>query len=131
LNYIHDVGIVTEASYAYTGTVGSCKATSGNKIVSSYKMLTAGDTGSLKSAVGTEPISVCLDASNWSLYKSGVFSNCGKTLNHAVLLVGYEDSGNWIVKNSWGAGWGEKGFIRLAPGDTCGIADHAILVSVN
>jgi len=39
-------------------------------------------------------------------------------LNHAVQLVGYgtdEAEGDyWIVRNSWGTGWGEGGYIRLA-----------------
>lgn len=96
-----------------------------------WTMIKAGDFTTLKNTVAASPVSVCLDASNWSLYKSGVFSNCGSSnLNHAVLLVGYEDSGAWIVKNSWGTSWGETGYIRLAPGDTCGIAEHAITANI-
>ena len=77
------------------------------------------------------PSSVCVDASNWSLYRSGVFNNCGTSvLNHAVLAVGYEDNGNWIVKNSWGSSWGEQGFIRLAPGGTCGIDKHVVVPNI-
>jgi len=132
LNFINAYGINTESGYPYTGRLGSCTNPSGTKILASpgFKMLAAGDTGSLKTAVGSEPVSICVDATNWSLYKSGVFNNCKNALNHAVLLVGYEDNGTWIVKNSWGTTWGENGFIRLATGNTCGIADHAILVSV-
>ena len=51
------------------------------------------------------PVSVCVDATNWSFYSTGVFDNCGERLNHAVLLVGYVDDLKgkyWIVKNSWG-----------------------------
>jgi len=55
-------------------------------------------------------------------------SNCGTNLDHGVLAVGY---GTWtdgtryyIVKNSWGAGWGDHGFIKIemvdGPG-ACGI----------
>jgi len=48
---------------------------------------------------------------------------CGKSLDHGVLLAGYTDT-YWLVKNSWGASWGESGYIRLqAPADTCGLAD--------
>lgn len=56
---------------------------------------------------------MCVDASNWSHYGKGIFNNCGKKLNHAVLLVGYDAAGNWIVRNSWSKRWGEQGFIRL------------------
>lgn len=44
-------------------------------------------------------------------------------LNHGVLLVGYfSEDDSWLVKNSWGTKWGEKGYIRLQGGNTCGIA---------
>jgi hypothetical protein len=55
---------------------------------------------------------------------SGVFSNCATSINHAVLLVGIV-GGNWKIKNSWGTGWGESGFIRLAAGNTCGVCAYA------
>ena len=45
-------------------------------------------------------------------YKSGVFNekNAGM-VNHVVLLVGWDDEKQaWLVKNSWGEEWGEKGF---------------------
>lgn len=74
------------------------------------------------------PVSVSVDATNWHLYKEGVFDNCdNKITNHAVLAVGFEESGNWIVRNSWGTGWGEEGFIRLVPGNTCKILYRAYI----
>ena len=65
-----------------------------------------------------------MDASNWAQYHSGVFNNCATNINHCVLLVGTDASGVWKIKNSWGTSWGEGGFIRLAPGNTCGVCAY-------
>ena len=70
------------------------------------------------------PLSVTVDATNWSHYTSGVFNNCRASINHAVLLVGVV-GGNWKIKNSWGTSWGESGYIRLASGNTCGVCQYA------
>ena len=78
------------------------------------------------------PITVAVDASSaaFKFYKSGIFSHadkCGTDLNHAITLVGYNntsDQSYWIVRNSWGTDWGENGYIRMAilGGDgVCGI----------
>jgi len=37
---------------------------------------------------------------------------CGTELNHAVTTVGYADD-YWLVKNSWGPAWGDKGYVRI------------------
>jgi len=69
-------------------------------------------------------------------YRSGVLSRkCSgawKKLDHCVQLVGYDTTAStpyWKVKNSWGTGWGERGYIRLPMGEnSCGIADEATYV---
>ena len=131
-NYINSAGIVLESQYPYTARGGSCKdvSTTAKKFLNSAKpwsMLNGIE--SIKSALGSSgPVSICVDASNWSAYKSGVFKNCGTTtLNHAVTAIGYEADGTWIVRNSWGTTWGEQGFIRLAAGGTCGLDKHALI----
>lgn len=50
---------------------------------------------------------VAVDASAWQTYKNGVMSNCGTSIDHAVLLVGVSQEHNaWLIRNSWGTGWG-------------------------
>jgi C1A family cysteine protease len=63
----------------------------------------------------------------WQFYSSGIFNGCtgSPDLNHAVTLVGY-DTTKWIVKNSWGTGWGEGGYIYLSMGNMCGILEEAV-----
>lgn len=70
---------------------------------------------------------MAVDASSWSSYRGGILKCSSTRLNHGVTLVGTTE-GNWHVKNSWGAGWGEKGFVRVTS-DTkgnCGICNMAV-----
>ncbi len=49
---------------------------------------------------------------------------CSKTLNHAVVVVGYTKDA-WIIQNSWGTDWGEKGRMHLKRGkNLCGVASY-------
>jgi len=101
---------------------------------SAHTDVPANDESQLQLASAQQPVSVAIDASgpSFQLYKSGIMSNtdCGTTLDHGVLLVGYGTEGTqdyWIVKNSWGAAWGEEGYIRFArnvadKAGECGIA---------
>lgn len=80
----------------------------------------------MENALNSRPVSVAVDATNWGQYKNGVFANCAKNVNHGVLAVGYTND-YWKVKNSWGTGWGEDGYIRVSrAGDknTCAICNY-------
>ena len=69
------------------------------------------------------PITVSVAAHDWHLYSKGVFyeplnSTKSTDIDHLVVLEGYgtdEETGEdyWLVRNSWGPLWGEKGYIRL------------------
>ena len=122
--YVKDHGIVHEDEYAYKAVKQACAKPAGGPFkISGFTDIK--DCNTLATALASRPISVAVDATNWSQYKSGVFDNCGTGINHAVLLVGTDSTGVWKVKNSWGTGWGESGFIRLARGNTCGICNVA------
>jgi C1A family cysteine protease len=93
---------------------------------------TPGDDG-LQAALAGSCVSVGVDASQWNSYTGGVLTDCGTQLDHAVVATGFasDQGGYYIVRNSWGAGWGENGFIFIAgSGDVCGITDNAITVQV-
>jgi len=77
----------------------------------------------LANALNNRPISVAVDATNWSPYKTGIFNDCATALNHGVFLVGSTND-YWKIKNSWSASWGEQGYIRLSRGNTCGICNQ-------
>ncbi len=118
LAYVKDHGIANSSEYAYTAKTGTCQKQGGGFKIASVPS-TKGCTG-LQNAIQSRPIGVSADATNWSKYSSGIFNNCGNSLNHDILLVGLAAT-YWKIKNSWGSTWGEKGFIRLAPGNTCGV----------
>lgn len=134
-NYIIKYGLDTLASYPYRGDSSwQCAADKGKvgAHIKNYKWATShvNETLMMVNLVGWAPLSICLDASTWSSYTGGILSsNCGSTLDHCVQLVGYGTSNNvdyWLVRNSWGADWGEQGYIRvIRDKNMCGIADSA------
>jgi len=124
-------GACLEADYAYTAKNGVCKTCAGKANVAKYTDV-ARSEASLLAASNLGPISVAIEAdqSGFQFYSSGVFhGTCGTNLDHGVLVVGYGDEGTtpyWIVKNSWGARWGEQGYIRIQRNlNLCGISNEA------
>jgi len=127
---IQSGGLDTEASYPYTGQDGTCASSSGTvgATISSVQGPIS-DEGDMYTQLGSSPLSICCDASAWQDYSGGVLTadQCGSDIDHAIQLTGYSPSqgGYWIVRNSWGASWGENGFIWLQYGqDTCGITSN-------
>ncbi|XP_060537688.1 procathepsin L-like [Pantherophis guttatus] len=133
-------GINSEKSYPYDGVDRqSCRYDPDESITrcNSFGQIMENDEKGLQEAVAKiGPVSVGIDArsSKFHFYKSGIFRepNDGeKQTNHAMLIVGYNDSsegnGHWILKNSWSTLWGEKGYMRLAKGSNqCKVAEHAV-----
>ncbi|XP_064188616.1 procathepsin L [Anguilla rostrata] len=138
--YVLNNGLQSEASYPYTAEdTQPCYYNSRKSVarIRDYRFIPAGDEQALADAVATiGPITVALDADHPSFmfYSSGIYEepNCNpNSLSHAVLLVGYGTEGGkdyWLIKNSWGTGWGEGGYMRMIRNENnaCGIASYAL-----
>ncbi|WVZ87631.1 hypothetical protein U9M48_034238 [Paspalum notatum var. saurae] len=137
---IKNGGIDTEDDYPYKAVDGKCDINRKNaKVVSidGFEDVPENDEKSLQKAVAHQPVSVAIEAGGraFQLYKSGVFSgSCTTNLDHGVVAVGYgTENGKdyWIVRNSWGAKWGEDGYIRMERNinDTTGKCGIAMMAS--
>jgi PKD repeat protein/predicted secreted protein len=115
-------GAVYEAEFPYSATDEACNGPHNHP----YKIVDYGTAGStaeeIKQAIydfGPIYVSVCSDKV-FQAYTGGIFTGTGGTsLNHAVTLTGWDESGStkyWHLRNSWGSSWGENGYMRIAYG---------------
>ena len=86
-----------------------------------YRFFKPESVSDIKKSLEKGPIAIALDANSFffRFYESGVIdlpSEYSYGLNHAVMLVGWDtdsEGEHWIIQNSWGSGWGDKGLVRL------------------
>jgi len=140
--YIMSSGLETNSDYPYTAKDGTCSYNKAEvyATIKTWKWATNYDNEVLlqQNLMSFAPLSICVDASNWQDYSSGIMtgSQCCSLcfLDHCVQLVGYDNSGStgyWIVRNSWGSDWGVDGYIWLQMGhNVCGLTDEATSVVV-
>ncbi|XP_044745653.1 uncharacterized protein LOC123307422 [Coccinella septempunctata] len=127
--YVRENGITTEASYPYTGVQGTCKAPKPVLYATGFVRVPPSENDILNAVGSVGPVSAAIvSTDNLSSYKGGILDDAlcaGQQINHGVLIVGYgSENGKdfWILKNSWGANWGEAGYWRMARGkNSCGI----------
>lgn len=134
LNRALSAGVADEACWPYDGD-GPCRDRASRVTkITSWKTIT-----NPKDWIATKgPIMTGMEVnSDFFCYSFGVYTyDYGDYVgNHAVCVIGYDDSQNcWICKNSWGTGWGEDGFFKIAYGE-CGIGTkfpfYAVQMSSN
>jgi cathepsin L len=129
-------GLATEKEYPYRMQDSYCKLPKKGVQIKGYVNVTSGDEDALMNAVGTVgPVTVAINTMDpvWYYHTgSGIYDsdNCPggiDDLDHQVTVVGYGTEGGidyWIVKNSYSAFWGDKGFIKMRRNhnNLCGIA---------
>ena len=140
LQYIVDNGgVCSEADYTYVGYPDSqchdeCTAIAS---IDSHTCVPALNETALLQAITVQPIAVAIEADQtiFQHYTGGVIDDpkCGQQLDHAVLIIGYGTDSTtgqeyYIVKNSWGTGWGINGYVLLARNkNMCGIASEPVM----
>ncbi|KAL1568331.1 vignain-like [Salvia divinorum] len=125
-------GLTSSKIYPYKANDGVCDHKKEKAIVVSingYEAVPVNNEGALLKVAANQPVTVSIEAGghDFQFYSKGVFAGkCGTELDHGVAIVGYgtavDGTKYWIVRNSWGADWGEKGYVRMKRGikDKCG-----------
>ncbi|MBU0497924.1 MAG: hypothetical protein KKG04_08240 [Candidatus Thermoplasmatota archaeon] len=123
-----DTGAVLEQYFPYTATNAPCNCPYPHDYFIEDWAYVGDPYGvasvdQIKQAIldyGPVSVAVCVNTA-FHDYTSGVFSGptCS-SINHAVALVGWDDNqgsnGVWFLRNSWGPGWGENGYMRIEYG---------------
>jgi cathepsin L len=120
--YLVDTGSANESDYPYLAVDGSCKSVNRPYQAAAWGYVDSTveipSVDALKKALceyGPLAIAVCV-TSAFQAYTGGVFNEKSTaTVNHAITLVGWDDAKKaWRIKNSWGTGWGESGYMWIA-----------------
>lgn len=135
-------GLETESDYPYDGEKETCvfKKSEVKVTISGAVNISSNETKMAQWLFQNGPISIGINANAMQFYMGGVshplkFLCSPKGLDHGVLVVGFGVHKTsirhrilpyWLVKNSWGPRWGEKGYYRVYRGDgTCGVNQMA------
>jgi C1A family cysteine protease len=114
-------GICSQVDYPYEGRDNTCRASNCKNVMSitRYMNLPTKSDSAMVQALYRQVVSVAIEADRQSFqfYSNGVYNDvdCGTNLDHGVALVGYTNN-SYILRNSWGASWGNAGYMQLARG---------------
>ncbi|MBA3028439.1 MAG: hypothetical protein FP816_06445 [Desulfobacteraceae bacterium] len=131
-NFIRDVGLPLESCFGYVGTDNSCDNACVNWPTSTYGIVGWHRASSTTTTVNDIKNSLYLYGpvvatmyvyNDFYSYRTGVYSyTTGAYVGaHAIMVVGYDDINQcFLVKNSWGTGWGEAGYFKIAYSEVTG-----------
>ena len=138
-DYISNNGSVLETCMPYEAddtvpcTDGSCAkvATTGGWID------VQNSVGAIKEQVLISPVATTFTVyEDFKSYGGGCYEHEGDDpINHGVVIIGWDDSmcgneGAWLIKNSWGASWGDLGFFWIKYGScNVGTATQRVIYS--
>lgn len=130
----HPIGL--EQDFPFTGHLNTCpNRLVANVNVQEYTVVTHEDNKDAEFMLEYVlhhygPVAAGIDSTRMDNYVGGVYpaSRCSTDIDHAVTIVGYTPNA-WIIKNSWGTGWGEDGYLYLERGkNACGIAEYMVFI---
>lgn len=128
LKHAKQVGLPLTADYGnYTANTAPCRMKQGIKLYqvdtwgladgkAGYEKI--GNTQKIKNAIkacGSVGVAICADGRLGNVKPGEVFRGNNRSINHEVILVGWDDTKSpgktvWIMRNSWGEGWGDRGY---------------------
>jgi hypothetical protein len=137
LNYLQQYGTPDEACSPYKATDAPCSNSCPDWQSRAYKISSWNWVGTtpeaIEAALQNGPLLARFDVYyDFFSYRSGVYHHTSGSYagGHAIAIVGYDSAEQyWIVKNSWGASWGESGYFRIGFGEV-GIQQAAASIRV-
>ncbi|XP_791043.2 dipeptidyl peptidase 1 [Strongylocentrotus purpuratus] len=148
--YGQDFGLVDETCYPYRERDAPCRQVSCRRFRTSEYHYIGGFYGACNEdlmrleLLRSGPLAISFEVyDDFLFYRGGIYHhvpmydrfNPWETTNHVVTIVGYGHKGNnpkkgekyWIVQNTWGSEWGERGYFRIRRGDNeCNIETLAV-----
>jgi len=129
--------LAPSSAVSYRGRDGSCNyrgKANGLKAKVSGQYAVPGSESGHMSGLAKGPIAVAFEVTSaCQQYRSGILkdTSCRGNANHAVTMVGF-DSQKFMIKNSWGSGWGSGGYVYMARNHhNCKLYTHSAIITLS